>query len=176
MSKSTSCSFSSKRAHTCLYGKASTIICLNNSPTSLTRLFTKEEQKHVNRIKSCYIWKERGSSFPSKMLLLNHCETHFGVVCQRHYLGFFMRKIGDWKKGDWLVHKMQKWWKIKFKKNNNKMMVVQVFLQLKWHSLESALDQVIPYSRGEIEEMSQKEQCNLQEIARTTGTGSPLLM
>lgn len=50
-------------------------------------------------------------------------------------------------------------------------MVVQVSLQLKWDSLESALDPfIIPYSKGEIEEMSQKEQRNPQDIARTTGT------
>lgn len=40
-----SASFSSKRAHSCLYRKASTIICLSNSPTSLIQAFHKGKVK-----------------------------------------------------------------------------------------------------------------------------------
>lgn len=50
-------------------------------------------------------------------------------------------------------------------------MVVQVFLQLKWHSLESALDQVIPYSRGKLRRSHRRNSAICRKLQGQQGLG-----
>ena len=121
-----SASFSSKRAHACPYGKASTIICSSNSPTS-TQAF------HKGKIKACKS-DNKLLCLEGKGLFISHQDVFTEPLC-KHTLVYCVRDNIIWdfwhETAHWLVHKLQKWWKIKCKKINYKTMMVQVFLQLK---------------------------------------------